>query len=381
MIVFCGIIVLAVISVIFLLASLLPRHHPPNDFVESVGDLNTNSYTLLPLYSSAYLVTIQLLKPGNATVNISVSSSEPPKTTQHLPQKNMSQYYGGRRYSYNYYGDQPIYLMPDSSITYMMSISNINNSSTCPTQLYLFDNVSSYVNFKNYQNYTSVASSPCHIKNVKKSLTKFTWTFNITKQGSYYVAINIDTGIYVTSNVSVARVYYNITGLKSPSECSQPLSADHLSCQMALQCSKFYCNREKKYLLVIATGKVEISYSFLGPPTIDGRSKYILFFFNIALIIIVIIISFILIIIIAYCIAKRYECFQRKCNLLISMIYYNIIITIQAIHILSAIHPFVYIIMIWVKVCKSKYTYNTCQQIVISLLKSIIYTNSFHFFI
>ena len=284
MIVFCGIIVLlAAISVIFLLASLLPRHQPPNDFVESVGDQNTNSYTLLPLPSSVYLVTIRLLQPGNATVNISVSSSEPPKTTQHLPQKNTSQYYGGRRYSYNYYGEQPIYLLPDSSITYMMSILN-NNDSTCPTQLYLFNNVTSFDNFRDYQNYTAVASSPCHIQNVKKSLTKFTWTFNITKEGSYYVAINIDTGIYVTSNVSAARVYYNITGLKSPSECSQPLSADHQSCQMALQCSKFYCNREKKYLLIKPTGKVKVSYSFLGPPIIDGRSKYISFVVSIIII-------------------------------------------------------------------------------------------------
>ena len=263
-------------------------------------------------------MTVRLLQPGNETVNISITSSEPAKTIQHLPQINIDKLPGGRRYNYNYYtkSDHPIYLLPNSYLTYVMSILN-NNSSTCPIKLYLFDNATSYANFKNYQKYTAIAYSSCPIENVTKSLTtKFTWTFNITKQGSYYVGIEIDTGVHVTSNVSGIRIYYNITGLslESPSECSQPLSAHYLSCQMTLQCSKFYCNREKKYLLIEPTGPVGISYSFLGPPIIDGTSKYISFVFSIISFSVIIIIGCsTLITIIACCIKKIYKnVFQSK---------------------------------------------------------------------
>ena len=291
-------ILLIAIFLITLFVSLFPRPHTPNDFTESVGDQNTNSYALLLVSSSVYLVTIELIQPESAKMNIYISSSEPAKNTQYLPQMSIDKYYGGRRYNYNYYGaDQPIYLLPNSNITYVMSI--LNNGSTCPTQLYLFDNVASYVNFKNYQKYTAVASSSCVMESLTKSITKFTWIFNITKQGSYYVGIDIKAGIYVTSNVSAVRVYYNITGLslENPSECNQPLSAHYLSCQMTLQCSKFYCNREKKYLLVKPTGQVEVSYSFLGP-MLDASSKITLFFISITILIIIIVYSIILCIII-----------------------------------------------------------------------------------
>ena len=304
-----GVILLFIIATfVALFVSLFPHsQHPSDDFTESVGDQNTDNYALLPLYSSVYLVTIKLLQPESATAKIYISSSEPAKAIQHLPQKSIDKLIGGRRYNYNYYsGDQPIYLLPDSNITYVMDILN-NNSPTCPIQLYLFDNFTSYVNFKNYQKYTAVASSPCVIESVTKSTTKFTWTFNITKQGSYYVGIKIDTGVHVTSNVSGVRIYYNITGLslESPSECSQPLSLDHLSCSMRLHCSKFYCNRQKKYLLIKPTGQVGISYSFLGPPIIDRRSKYILFIFSIISSSIIIIIGcFFVIIIVALSIIK-----------------------------------------------------------------------------
>lgn len=256
------------------MSSLLPCPQPPNDFVESVGDQNTNGYSQLILNPSAHLVTVRLMQPQNATVNIYVSSLEPAITTQHFPQISKDKLIGRHRYNYNYYGaNQSIYLLPNSRIIYMMNISS-NKSSTCPTKLYLFDNVTSYLNFKNYGDYMAVAISPCLMENTK-SLTKVTWIFNITKQGSYYVGIDIDTGIAITSNVSVVRVYYNIMGLESPSECSQPLSADHLSCQITL-CSKFFCNRGNKYLLVNPTGKAEVFYSFSGP-IIDELARFILF--------------------------------------------------------------------------------------------------------
>ena len=296
-----------ILFVTLLLVSLLPRPRlssTPNNFTESIGDQNY-SYTPLPLYS--FLVIIKLIQPGNATLNIYISSSEPAKAFQHLPEKNTGKYNGPRRYNYNYYGgDQPIYLLPNSSITYIINKLN-NNSSPCPTQFFLFDNFTSYYNFKNHRNYTPVASSPCLMGNVTKSPTNLTWIFNITKQGSYYVGLAIDTGIAVTSNVSVIRVHYNITGLvlENPSECSQPLSVDHLSCQITLQCSKFYCDRRKQFLVVKSIGEVEVSYSFLtmGLPIFNMRSKSILFIFNIILT--SIIGCFILIIIIACCINKK----------------------------------------------------------------------------
>ena len=262
-----------------LLPSILSSKAPP-DSLQSIGDESSTSSALVSLSSSVALVSIKLIKSQRDTATVYLSSSKPTEKAQYLPSLGIPKLPGPSRYNYNYYGaDEPIYLLPNSHLTYVMNIV-MNSSSKCPARLYLFDNFSSYSDFKNNKSRSikAVAFSPCLPVNTRSS-TNFTWMINFT--GSYYVGIEIDNGVTVDSNVSIYHVYYNISGLKSPENCTVPLSSEHPLCQITL-CSKFYCNRNNKYLLVNPTGNIEVSYSF-SPPRIYGKTR--MTFFIISLII------------------------------------------------------------------------------------------------
>ena len=265
-----------------LLPSILSSKAPP-DSLQSIGDESSSSSALISLSSSIALVSIKLIESQRETATIYLTSSKPTEKAQYLPQVKTPKLPGSSRYNYNYYGaDEPIYLLPNSHITYAMNIV-INNSSKCPTRLYLFDNFSSYINFKNNKSRSieAVAFSPCLPVNTHSS-TNFTWMINVT--GSYYVGIEIDNGVIVDSNVSVYHVYYNVNGLERPENCTMPLSAEHPFCQITL-CNQFYCNRNNKYLVVNPTGNIEVSYSF-SAPRIYGQTR--MTFFIISLIIFIV---------------------------------------------------------------------------------------------
>ena len=245
---------------IFLLTINLP--HTPSNNSESVviGDKSPDSSSLETFSSSVSSVYITLIKPGSVTADEYLSSYKPIEITKYLSQHKIPALTGPSRHNYNYDGgDEPIYLLPNSKLIYVIN-ATVNNISTCPIRLYLFDNFTFYVNFTNYKSFMEVESSPCLHKSMEHSHMNTNFSFNITKRGAYYVAIEIDTGTNVTSYVSVIRVYYNIAGLTRPSECGDYLSADRPSCQVTL-CG-FFCYRGDKYLLVNSYGNVEVSFSF-----------------------------------------------------------------------------------------------------------------------
>lgn len=290
-----------VVGIASLLPSILSSKAPPSS-LQSIGDESSSSSALVSLSSPVALVSIKLLEPQGETATVYLTSSKPTIKSQYLTQVKISKLPGLSRYNYNYYGaDEPIYLLPNSHLTYIMNIV-INNNSKCPARLYLFDNFSSYINFKSNKSRSinAVVLSPCLPVNITQSSTNITWMINVT--GSYYVGIEIDNGITVDSNVSVFHVYYNINGLKSPDNCKVPLSADHPMCQITL-CSQFYCNRNNKYLLVNPTGNVQVSY-FFSAPRIYGQTR--MTFFIISLIIFTVIIG-IPLLIVTITLYKRYR--------------------------------------------------------------------------
>lgn len=296
----------------FLPTILLPT--PPSNNSESVviGDKNPDSSSLTILSSNVSSVDITLIRPGSVTADVYLSSYKPVEISKHLPQNRIPVLTGPSRHYYNYYGgDEPIYLLPNSKLIYIIN-AIVNNNSTCPLRLYLFDNVTSYVNFKNNKSFTEVESSPCLPKSMAQSHMNMNsnFSFNITKRDLYYVAIEIDTGTNVTSYVSVIRVYYNITGLKRPSECPEYLSADHPSCLITL-CS-FFCYRGDKYLLVNSYGSVEVFYSF-STPKIYGSAKMTGFIISLLFIVAAIIIV-ITLPILAYKNKRLIECCKHIFN-------------------------------------------------------------------
>ena len=240
---------------------------------------------LVNLHSSISSIKITLIDPQYVTAVIYETDTMPIERMKHLPRSRIPKLSGPSRYNYNYYGaDEPIYLLTKSVMIYELLIF-VDIPSDCPARLFLFSNEKNYMSFKNYGPYkaTYTSCSPVHSPNTTFSTT---YTLNVTEPSLYYVGIEIDDGVSVASNVSVISIRYNITGLESPSECSQPLSANNPSCKWTL-CSDFICNRPiaTSYVFINPTGSVKITYTTTNA-NIHGKDNIISFAFSLLLFII-----------------------------------------------------------------------------------------------
>ena len=131
-----------------------------------------------------------------------------------------------------------------------------------------------------------------------------TWTFNITEPSNYYVALQVPEQVLVNSNASVVGVYYNTTGLASPSDCSEPLSVHHPSCEVHV-CQKFYCNYiPSMYLLVDPTGNVTVNFDITST-NIDSNGHFAGFIVGLILMFIFLLFVFVLVIIFLCCTCRR----------------------------------------------------------------------------
>ena len=228
-----------------------------------IGDFSSKA-AIIDVNSTIFSINITLLEPGEETANVYLQSIKPTVTTVHLQQVTITDLSGPYRYNYNYYqADYPIYLLSNSKLIYRFSVNTMINSS-CPAQLYLFDNELMYFNFKNYKIFKATTSH-CIQKNKAKPVT-----FDITKPSSYYVAIEIYTGIVVSSKVSAVQVYYNITDLelKDP---NYRLSSNNRSCVIST-CPPFYCKEpwpDRHYIVIVPSDVVHVEYN-LSSPSIHG---------------------------------------------------------------------------------------------------------------
>ena len=240
----------------------------PSDFLtttDNIGDILSTS-SLISVDSTVSSVTISLTSLSSFTwaANVSLSSTKPSVSIEYLPQTTLinppSLLYP---ISFNYLGaDNPIYLLPGSKLLYNISISSVKNTSKCPARLHLFNDIVNYLASSD-----AILSSPCLSVDFPTL-----WTVNINDSSSYYVRIEKNDEVNVTSVTSVVRVYYNTTDLKTINECS--LLTNNKSSCIVTTCGST-CNRQDEYIIVKPTDNVGIQYDFT--PSILNRRNLAVF--------------------------------------------------------------------------------------------------------
>ena len=306
----CGIII-AVLLILFILGILVivvggvislgvsVSKDKQTSIQNQIGEdpfLSPHIMTLSSSISSLTIILINLPQHSTITAMIYIESMLPVKITDYLPPKPMRTLTASSqpsRYNYNYYdGDNPVYLLDGFQLIYELSISTVtSNGMSYPTVLALFNDYTDYFNYKNDGTVTPLAMSP------PLKVGRSTWTFNITEPSNYYVALQVPEHVTVNSNASVVGVYYNTTGLDSPSDCSEPLSVHHPSCEVHV-CQEFYCNYiSSMYLLVDPTGNVTVKFDITST-NIDSNGHFVGFIVGLILMFIFIVFAFILVIVI-----------------------------------------------------------------------------------
>ena len=239
-----------ILIILFTLLPTLPT------IVDTIGDILGSSSAII-VDSSVSSVTISLTNSYyNLTADVYLSSIKPSENTEYLPHTTLTNSSFSSSISINYLGaDNPIYLLPGSKLSYNVSISSFTNTSKCPGRLHLFNDIINYLASSD-----AILSSPC--LSVESPTL---WTVNITDSSSYYVRIEKNDEVNVTSVISVVRVYYNTTGLKAPDECSL-LTNDKSSCNVTT-CGSI-CTKQDQYIIVKPTDNVVIQYEFT-PSTVN----------------------------------------------------------------------------------------------------------------
>ena len=290
-------LVIAVVGTILLGLSLSGAEY--TSFQNKIGEDPFHSpyiMTLRPSISSLTITLIHLSQRSTITAMVYIVSMLPVKTTDYLPPRPMRALTGlstPSRYNYNYNdGDTPIYLLDGSQLIYELSISTItSNGTSYPTILVLFNDYTDYINYINDGTVTPLDMSP------PLKVGKSTWTFYITIPSSYYVALQVPEHVLVNSNASVVVMYYNTTGLDSPSDCSGPLSVHHPSCEVHV-CQQFYCDQvSSTYLLIDPTDNITVKFDISGT-NIDNKGHFAGFIVGLILVFIFIVFTFVLVIVI-----------------------------------------------------------------------------------
>ena len=266
--------------------ALLVKSYTPTQLITAslkIGDeMSYNIYNpaLIILDSSISSVAITLIDPHDDTAVVYAATTIPNKQIKYLPENTIPELSGPSRYNYNYYSaDEPIYLQSQSVLVYDLLIF-ISTHSNCPARLFLFNDIIQYMNFKNYKPYKGIHTS-CSLRHLTNGTINTIFTLNITEPSLFYVGIEIDDGVSVTSNVSVVSVQYDITGLESPSECSQPLSSNNPFCKWTV-CNDFICNKPTSYVLINPSSSVVITCT-TSNAKVHGSIGIIVFIFSLIL--------------------------------------------------------------------------------------------------
>ena len=290
------VVLLLIIAALMVITFVAHIEHPRS----SRHQIEDNDAILVSFDSSVTSINITLSNPtdGIAAV-VYLTSTKPNESYDNLPQTTIPELKGKSRYIYNYYrADQPIYLLPNSQIIYIVNVF-MTSISTCPARLFLFNDESDYMNFKNYISFQPYARSSCLMD------PESIWLFNITKYFPYYVAIEIDDNVSAQSNVSVVRAYYNTTGLEKPKGCDQALTINHPYCQVKINDTyNFHCRQSDQYYLLLSpTDNAEIEINYIVS-RITGCMRIGFVSVSGLVVMIVIIIIIIIICICVYCVRK-----------------------------------------------------------------------------
>lgn len=232
-----------------------------------IGDVLGNSSSLIEVNSPMSSSVTFHSKEEHYTVLF--SDNIPSTIKEHLPLQQYFFYSGQSKVEYrkdfNYLeSDEPIYLLPGSSIMYNLTISSLMvqgiNASAC---IYLFTNKTHYNNFL-----MSVSSSNVIYKDfccsVVSDITLVAKTescfFNIVHAGQYYVGIKLKNA-YVQASASIARVYYDTNGLQQQATCSSVLI-----CSIDV-CNPVVCfNKTTTYFFIKPSfNRTSVNYFFTTP--------------------------------------------------------------------------------------------------------------------
>lgn len=260
------ILIALIIVASFLASCLLVISAIPN-FETQKSSLNFGDITryyssgLITTDAGVSLVRLTLVRPLHAQLKVHILTSEtnkpPPKavatvSTDFLPISTDSSETKFFRIGYNYLAyDEPVYLLPNSSLNYQLDTTNMTSTLLC-----IFNNSESYIQFVSE---LTNAEYPYQCFNATNNGTI---QFNITEAAPYYVAIEVPGIVTVSGEVFVTRYYYNTTSMDLSSKCSHPLSAHNASCEIHI-CGGyiFKCNSQKKnYLIVQSTESVTLEY-------------------------------------------------------------------------------------------------------------------------
>ena len=238
---------------ILLIFCLLISLCKASTYITSVGDVIGKSSALIKANSSSINITV--IDFVNITAVVYESCVLPNITNHVLPLHQLKVSYnssssnssGPVEFDYNYLdNNQPLYLLPGSTLTYQHRYNITSTSTNCSAHLNLIHSTGIVS--------SSIISSVCIPSNQTDNLQ----ILNVTTAGLYYVIIEIDSGvnITITSDVSVLQKYYDVSRLKSPNECNQTLNFHDPSCIIKM----CYCNTTESYLIVNPTGNVLISF-------------------------------------------------------------------------------------------------------------------------
>lgn len=226
----------------------------------SYDALAIHDLTLVSVNNSVYEISVTLLTQNEDDTLVKVLSSDanPVKEAEYLPMTTIPQLEGPSRFNYNYFGgDIPIYLLESSLMTYNLELiqNDLVADDLAAAILYLFDNAADYNQFRNYEPFTALQSIL-----IPQSTNESEATFTIATSALYYVAIEIEDGFIIESNVTVLRYAYNTSGYSSPSDCSKYLNINEPTCTIKI-CSKFYCSKSGNTFMYIVPMLHSLSYT------------------------------------------------------------------------------------------------------------------------
>ena len=144
--------------IIILLGLVLPSYSSESISTGTFGDsLNKSS----GLFNVSSTVSVSLHSNGEVSVITFITVNEPPLSSVLLPSKILSTLSNNNRVSYvdyNYIAtDEPIYLLPGSIIFYNASVvSTVATSARYSACIYLFDDSSSFADFKSGYSINSI---------------------------------------------------------------------------------------------------------------------------------------------------------------------------------------------------------------------------------
>ena len=196
------------------------------------------------------------------------SSVKPPTLINYLPEteitKNGHNNEYGIRLDYNYLGErEPIYLLNGSKITYSIKVTSTNHTNGGAACIYLF-NDGGYFLFFYLPLYLSLhVQSKCFF--TSENTRAVPWSFNITEESQYYVALWVSKGVTFTSNVSINRVYYDLSE-------TEPVCNDTNSCFLQ-RCNS--CN--ESYIIIQTNSSTNVSYTLYEYTTVLTNSSEIYF--------------------------------------------------------------------------------------------------------